>query len=146
VLVAHTYNASYLEDWDQVDHGSKPDCANSWQDPILFVCLTLLCSFIFRGRGTGGTREVKFLLSPHRFLTWRSSYWIHWVYPPSISINSIILLFNVQCPIFHHWEFFQVGFLVPIRPKVPYLRNLKVLEFIFVLLFFHVENLGKQQY
>jgi hypothetical protein len=34
VLVAHAYNPSYLEGWDQEDHGSKP--AGRWGklDPI----------------------------------------------------------------------------------------------------------------
>jgi hypothetical protein len=34
VLVAHACNPSYLGDWGQEDHSSKPAQANSYQDPV----------------------------------------------------------------------------------------------------------------
>jgi hypothetical protein len=34
VLVAHTYNPSYLEGWDQEDHSLRPAQANSSRDSI----------------------------------------------------------------------------------------------------------------
>jgi hypothetical protein len=83
VPFAHACNPSYLGDWSQEDHGSRPPLATASRDPV---------SKITRAKRTGGLAQAL------ERLLWSTKPWVQTLVPPRKKNNWKKVRLNTAYP------------------------------------------------